>query len=48
MKDDPNGKDAVIIGETLDKAKGQVGLKTDLGSIRIIEMPQGEIVPRIC
>lgn len=48
MKDDPNGKDAIIIGETLDKAKGQVGLKTDLGSIRIIEMPQGEIVPRIC
>ena len=48
MKDDPNGKDAAIIGETLDKAKGQVGLKTDLGSIRIIEMPQGEIVPRIC
>lgn len=48
MKDDEYGKNAAIIGETLDKAKGQVGLKTDLGSVRIVEMPQGEIVPRIC
>lgn len=48
MKKDEYGQNAAIIGETLDKANGQVGLKTDLGSIRIVEMPRGEIVPRIC
>lgn len=48
MKEDEHGKDAAIIGETFDSAKGQVGLKTELGAIRLVEMPQGEIVPRIC
>ena len=48
MKSDKNGKDAAIIGETVEMAKGQVGLKTELGAIRVVEMPMGEIVPRIC
>ena len=48
MKEDENGKDAAIIGETVDTAKGKVGLKTELGALRLVEMPQGEIVPRIC
>lgn len=48
MKDNENGKDAAIIGETVDTAKGKVGLKTEIGAIRLVEMPQGEIVPRIC
>lgn len=42
------GKNAAIIGETIGSANGQVGLKTKLGAIRLVEMPMGEIVPRIC
>ena len=48
MKEDKYAKDAAIIGETTEKAKGQVGLKTSIGSVRLVPMPQGEIVPRIC
>ena len=48
IKADEHGRDAAIIGETTDKAVGKVGLKTPLGSIRIVEMPRGIIVPRIC
>ena len=48
MKSDPHGKDAVILGETTDKAPGQVGLRTTIGGIRIVDMPVGNLVPRIC
>lgn len=48
MRSDELGKNAEIIGETVQKSKGKVGLKTELGAIRLVEMPQGEIVPRIC
>ena len=27
---------------------GKVGLKTSLGAVRIVDMPAGELVPRIC
>lgn len=42
------GKDACIIGTTNDKAAGEVALKTTIGGIRIIDMPAGEQIPRIC
>ena len=42
------GVDAKIIGEVTDEFKGQVGLKTSIGSIRVVDMPLGAIVPRIC
>ena len=42
------GKDAAIIGEVVKNSAGKVGLKTPLGSIRIVDMPTGELVPRIC
>ncbi|MBR3722286.1 MAG: hydrogenase expression/formation protein HypE [Selenomonadaceae bacterium] len=48
VREDEHGKDAEIIGETTDKAAGKVGMKTPLGSIRVVEMPRGIIVPRIC
>ena len=43
-------KDAEIIGEVhkAEKYKGMVLLKTCIGSVRIIETPSGELVPRIC
>ena len=42
------GKDAAIIGEVVAYSAGRVGLKTPLGSVRIVDMPTGELVPRIC
>lgn len=42
------GKNACVIGKVVDKAIGEVGLKTAVGGIRIVDMPQGEQIPRIC
>ncbi len=48
MHANPYGKDAKVIGKVIDKARGEVGLKTTVGGIRIVDMPQGEQIPRIC
>jgi len=48
MQADKYGKDARIIGETTSEAKGQVGMRTVIGGIRVVDMPLGNIVPRIC
>ncbi|MBR1396945.1 MAG: hydrogenase expression/formation protein HypE [Selenomonadaceae bacterium] len=48
MRKNKYGTDSVVIGEVTDSAKGQVGLKTPIGSIRIVDMPLGNLVPRIC
>lgn len=42
------GKDASVIGEVVAENYGKVGLKTSIGSIRLVDMPLGAIVPRIC
>ncbi len=42
------GKEAVIIGEVTDKHPGVVALQTGLGANRIVDMPVGEQLPRIC
>ncbi len=42
------GKSAVIIGEVTDKHHGIVALQTGLGANRIVDMPVGEQLPRIC
>jgi len=44
----PAGKDAVIIGEVIATPKGRVLGKTILGTTRVIDIPSGEILPRIC
>lgn len=48
MRGNVHGKDAAIIGEVVTNSAGRVGLKTSLGSVRIVDMPTGELVPRIC
>ena len=48
MKESPYGKDARIIGETTEKAPGQVALRTAIGGLRVVDMPLGNLVPRIC
>ncbi|MBP2631313.1 MAG: hypE [Firmicutes bacterium] len=42
------GKDARIIGKVTADAVGQVGMRTSIGGIRIVDMPIGGQIPRIC
>jgi hydrogenase expression/formation protein HypE len=48
MKKNKYGKNAVIIGEVTAEHPGRVVMKTALGASRIIDMPVGELLPRIC
>lgn len=48
MRKDNAGKKARIIGEVTKEYKGKVVLKTKVGGRRIIDMPIGENLPRIC
>lgn len=43
----PEGKDACVVGEVTDVA-GRVVLETAIGGKRIVDVPQGELLPRIC
>lgn len=42
------GKDAAIIGEITEENKGLVVMNTGIGGSRLIDMPAGEQLPRIC
>ena len=44
----PSAGDAAIIGDVVDEHPGMVIVRTFLGSKRILEMPLGEQLPRIC
>ncbi|MDO8568970.1 MAG: hydrogenase expression/formation protein HypE [Dehalococcoidales bacterium] len=48
MKQNKYGAGAVIIGEVVGEHPGQVVMKTTLGASRIVDMPVGELLPRIC
>jgi hydrogenase expression/formation protein HypE len=48
MKRNKHGSQAAIIGEVVEEHPGQVVMKTSLGASRIIDMPVGELLPRIC
>jgi len=48
MKSDDLGKQAAIIGTINDNYKGLALLQTSIGGKRIIDMPAGEQLPRIC
>jgi len=48
MQQNPLGREAVIIGEVTDRHPGIVALRTGLGANRIVDMPVGEQLPRIC
>lgn len=43
----PEGQNAAVIGEVTSKA-GSVSLRTSMGGTRMIDMPAGELLPRIC
>jgi hydrogenase expression/formation protein HypE len=42
------GRDAQIIGEVREAPTGRVQVRTVLGTARLLEMPSGELLPRIC
>lgn len=42
------GKEAVVIGRVVSDHPGQVVLETTLGGQRLVDMPGGELLPRIC
>jgi len=48
MRKHKYGKDAAVIGSVGRAAQGRVVLKTAIGGERMIDLPTGELVPRIC
>lgn len=48
MKANTNGRAAAIIGEVVPDHPGRVFMKTEIGGWRIVDMPAGEQLPRIC
>ncbi|MBF0587169.1 hydrogenase expression/formation protein HypE [Prosthecochloris sp. N3] len=48
MNGSREGKDAAIIGEVVREHPGMVVMRTAFGSRRILDMPLGEQLPRIC
>jgi len=44
----PLGEAAAIIGEVTDQHPGLVAMRTRIGATRVVPMPQGELLPRIC
>lgn len=48
MREHPLGGQAVIVGEVMPATSGRVVLRTALGTSRIVDMPAGELLPRIC
>lgn len=48
MRHHPLGAEAAIIGQVVDEHPGMVVARTAIGGRRVVDMPLGEILPRIC
>jgi hydrogenase expression/formation protein HypE len=48
MKQHEHGRHAAIIGDVAESPSGMVLLETSIGGNRIMDMLQGEQLPRIC
>jgi hydrogenase expression/formation protein HypE len=48
MHQHPYGKDARIIGRVVEQHRGMVVAKTSIGGSRVVDLPAGELLPRIC
>lgn len=48
MRSHPLGREAAVIGEVVGDNQGLVVMRTALGAQRIVDMPVGEQLPRIC
>lgn len=48
MHSHPLGRDAVLIGKVVADHPGMVLAKTSIGGSRVVDLPAGELLPRIC
>ncbi len=48
MRNHPFGKDATIVGKVVKEHAGMVIAKTAIGGSRVVDLPAGELLPRIC
>jgi hydrogenase expression/formation protein HypE len=48
MRSDPFGREAVVIGRVVTDHPGMVVAKTSIGATRVVDLPAGELLPRIC
>lgn len=48
MRAHPRGRDAVRIGQVTERHPGVVAVRTAVGGTRVLELPYGELLPRIC
>ena len=48
MRSHPHGREAVRVGEVVDDHHGIVVARTGLGAKRVVDLPLGEQLPRIC
>ena len=48
MRRNDYGENALIAGEIVGEPAGRVLMKTEIGGTRIVDMPHGELLPRIC
>jgi hydrogenase expression/formation protein HypE len=42
------GRDAAVVGRIVAKPSGRVVMKTLIGGLRVIDLPAGDLLPRIC
>jgi hydrogenase expression/formation protein HypE len=48
MRSHETGKDAAVIGYVVSEHPGMVTAKTSIGGMRVVDLPMGELLPRIC
>ncbi|HTP00458.1 MAG TPA: hydrogenase expression/formation protein HypE [Anaerolineales bacterium] len=48
MHQKPYGTDAKIIGRVVEQHRGMVVARTSIGGSRVVDLPAGELLPRIC
>jgi hydrogenase expression/formation protein HypE len=48
MHSHPLGKEAAIIGQVVSEHPGMVVSQTNIGGSRVVDLPAGELLPRIC
>ena len=48
MRKHPLGKDSAVIGKVVEEHQGLVTVRTRIGVNRIVDLPAGELLPRIC
>jgi hydrogenase expression/formation protein HypE len=48
MRNAPHGQNAAIIGEVVTDHPGIVVTRTQIGAKRVVDLPAGELLPRIC